>query len=133
MLGVVCDEVPRITSARTVGIIGVVVLLLGDEGPFLIELDLAGPGGKSHQLVVGALGVPAGQEGQPRDRVLIDAHEPRGLADATPLGQVFQDGQCLVVRQPGVEERRLLVLLTPAWQTRRAFEENSQNQVVLAV
>ena len=52
---------------------------------------------------MGGLGVLSGQEGQSGDRVL-DAHEPGGLSDAAPLGQVPQDGQGLVVRELGVEQ-----------------------------
>lgn len=47
VLGVDGDVVPVITALRVVGIAGVAVrLLLGDERPLLVELDLAGLGGK---------------------------------------------------------------------------------------
>lgn len=62
---------------------------------------------------MGVFGVPTGQEGQPRDRVLVDAHQPRGLSDAAPLGEVLQDRQDFVVRLPGVEERCPLGLGEP--------------------
>jgi hypothetical protein len=61
-------------------------------------------GGKSHDLVVGILGVPSGQQGQPGDRVLVDPDQAGGLADAAALGQVLQDRRDLVVGEPGVEE-----------------------------
>ena len=62
---------------------------------------------------MGVLGVPAGQEGQTRDRVFIDAHQLGGLSDAAPVGEVFQDRQDLVVREPGVEEGSSLELGEP--------------------
>ena len=114
MLGVEGHVVPVVAAVGVVGVVGVaVLLLLVDEGPLLIELDLAGLGGKSHQLVVGGLGVLTGQQGQPRDRVLVDPDQAGRLADAAPLGQVLQDRQDLVVRQLGVEQRRPLELGEP--------------------
>ena len=62
---------------------------------------------------MGVLGVPTGEKGQPRDRVLIDAHQPGGLPDAAPLGEVLQDRQDFVMRQLGVEKRRPLELREP--------------------
>ena len=67
-------------------------------------------GGKGHQLIVGGLGVLAGEQGQSCDRVLVDPDQPCGLADAAPLGQVLQDGQYFVVRELGVEQRGALEL-----------------------
>jgi hypothetical protein len=52
----------------------------------------------------------AGQEGQPRHGVLVDPDQSGGLADAAALGEVLKDGQHLVARQLGVEERRALEL-----------------------
>src|SRR6266567_8902276 len=40
-------------------------------------------GGKSHDLVVDVLGVLAGDRGEAHRRVLVDADEAAGLADAT--------------------------------------------------
>jgi hypothetical protein len=54
--------------------------------------------------------VLTGEEGKPRDRVLVDPDQPCGLADATALGQVLQDCEDLVVGQFGVEQRRALEL-----------------------
>jgi hypothetical protein len=62
---------------------------------------------------VGGLGVPAGQQRQPRDGVLVDPDQPGGLADAAALGQVMQDSEDLVVGEPGSEERRPLELGEP--------------------
>jgi hypothetical protein len=70
-------------------------------------------GGKGHQLVVGGFGVLAGQEGQSRDRVLVDPHQTSRLPDAAAVGQVLQDGQHFLVWQPGIEERRPLELGEP--------------------
>ncbi len=47
---------------------------------------------------MGLSGVLAGQQRQPRDRVLVDAHQPCGLADAAPLGEVLQDRQSFWMR-----------------------------------
>ena len=62
---------------------------------------------------MGGLGVPAGQEGQPRDGVLVDPDQPGGLADATALGEMLEDRQDLLVREFGVEQRRALELGEP--------------------
>src|SRR5690606_532456 len=53
-------------------------------------------GGKSRELVVELPGVLAGLQGQPDDGVLIDAGQPRRLADAAALGEVGQGGDGLV-------------------------------------
>ncbi len=71
---------------------------------------------------MGGLRVPAGEKGQPRDRVLVDAHQSSGLADAAPLGEMLQYCQDLVVRQLGVEERGPLELVE-AVLTNLAVEE----------
>ena len=49
--------VPLAVIGRVGGV--AVLLLLGDEGPLLIELDLTREGGKSDQLVVKVAGVRA--------------------------------------------------------------------------
>jgi hypothetical protein len=54
-----------------------------------------------------------GQEGQARDGILVDPHQPSSLADATAFGQMLQDGQDLVVRELGVEQRGALELGEP--------------------
>ena len=46
----------------------------------------------------------ADERGEPGHRVLVEPDEAGGLADAAPLGQVPQDGQDLLVGEPGVEE-----------------------------
>jgi hypothetical protein len=45
---------------------------------------------------VGLPGVFAGQGGVADDRVLADADQASGLADATAVGEVFQQGEDLV-------------------------------------
>src|SRR5262249_1083678 len=77
---------------------------------FSSSCTLCVSGGKGHQLVVEALGVRAGGPGQPADRVLVDADQTGGLADAAAVGQGPEGGQELVTRQAGVEEGRGLVL-----------------------
>jgi len=67
-------------------------------------------GGKGHQLVVGGLGVIAGEQGQSGDRVLVDPDQPGGLTDAAAVGQMLQDGQDLLMGEPGVEQRGALEL-----------------------
>jgi hypothetical protein len=67
-------------------------------------------GGKGHQLVVGGLRVDAGLACQPGDGVLVDAHQPGGLADAAAVGEVSEDGQDFVVGEFGIEQRCALEL-----------------------
>jgi hypothetical protein len=54
--------------------------------------------------------MPAGEQAEPGDRVLADADQAGGLADATAVGAVAEDGQHSVARQAGVEEGRALAL-----------------------
>jgi hypothetical protein len=70
-------------------------------------------GGKSHDLVVGILGVLTGQECQPGDGVLADSHQSGGLSDPAAVVEVLQDPQNLVVGEFGVEEGRPLELGEP--------------------
>src|SRR5262249_62425204 len=49
-------------------------------------------GGKSHELVVGLLGVGTGPQGVADDGIFIDADQACGLADATAVLQVLADG-----------------------------------------
>jgi hypothetical protein len=67
-------------------------------------------GGKSHQFVVKVAGVVAGPSAQTADRAAIDLAESTGLADTTPLGDVFQDRFELLSSQSRVEEGRPLAL-----------------------
>jgi hypothetical protein len=59
---------------------------------------------------VGLLGVIAGQQRQPCDRVLVDHDLPYILTDAAALGQVLEDRDRLLVRELGVEQRGTLEL-----------------------
>jgi hypothetical protein len=52
--------------------------------------------------------------GQPCDRILVDPHQPGGLADAAAVGEVLEDGQDFVVRELGVEQRCALELGGPS-------------------
>ena len=70
-------------------------------------------GGKSHDLVVGILGVLTGQECQPGDGVLADPHQSGGLSGPAAVVEVLQDPQDLVVGEFGVEEGRPLELGVP--------------------
>jgi hypothetical protein len=54
-------------------------------------------GGKSHELVVDLVRVATGQPAVAHYRVAVHLHEPFGLADAAPLGQVLQDRDGLVL------------------------------------
>jgi hypothetical protein len=67
-------------------------------------------GGKSHQLVVGLVGVRAGPQGVADDGVFIDTDEACGLADATAILEVGEDGEGSVLREPGGEEGGALAL-----------------------
>jgi hypothetical protein len=46
----------------------------------------------------------AGQQAVADNGVLIDTAEASGLSDATALGDVFQNGDDLVLRQAGIEQ-----------------------------
>jgi hypothetical protein len=67
-------------------------------------------GGKSHEFVVGLLGVLPGAEGVANDGVLIDARQAGGLTDATTVLEVLEDGHGLLVFQAGAEEGTALAL-----------------------
>jgi hypothetical protein len=59
------------------------------------------------------LGVLTSQQGQPRDRVLVDPHQPGGLADAAAIGEMREDCQDFLVWELGVEQRGSLELGEP--------------------
>jgi hypothetical protein len=61
-------------------------------------------GGKSHELVVELLGVPTGHQGQADDRILVDADQAAGQADADTLLEVSQDGDGFVLEKAAVEQ-----------------------------
>jgi hypothetical protein len=67
-------------------------------------------GGKRDQLVVEVAGVLSGDPAQAADGAAVHLAEPAGLADATPLGDVFQDRCDLLRRQSGIEQGRPLSL-----------------------
>jgi hypothetical protein len=56
------------------------------------------------------VGLGAGPQGVADDGVLIDAGQPRGLADATAILEVGEDGEGLAFREPGGEEGGALAL-----------------------
>src|SRR5215831_12466575 len=61
-------------------------------------------GGKSHELVVGLLGVAAGPQGVADDGVFIDPGQACGLADTAAVLEVLQDGNRLALGQPAGEQ-----------------------------
>jgi hypothetical protein len=61
-------------------------------------------GGKSHEVVVEVLGVLTGLQGQADDRVLVDAGEAAGLADANTFLEMSQDGDGFVIGEAAVEQ-----------------------------
>jgi hypothetical protein len=61
-------------------------------------------GGKCDQFVVQVAGVLAGQSAQATDRVAVHFTESSGLAHATPLGNMLQDGFNLLVGESGTEK-----------------------------
>ena len=67
-------------------------------------------GGKSHEFLVGLLGVGAGLEGVANDGVLIDARQASGLPDATTVLEVLEDGNGFVVGQSCAEQGGALAL-----------------------
>src|SRR5262245_47619365 len=62
-------------------------------------------GGKGHEFVVEPAGVRAGQQAVAGGGVLVDAHQPPGLADAAAFLEVLQECQGLLGRQAAVEQR----------------------------
>jgi hypothetical protein len=75
-------------------------------------------------------GVLAGQSAVADDRVAIHLHQPRGGADAVPLGQVLENRQGLLLSQLRPEQGRPLALGGPRL-TRAAVEHPAL--LVLAV
>jgi hypothetical protein len=61
-------------------------------------------GGKSHEFVVGLLGVPARLHDVADDGIFIDACQACGLADAATFLEVLEDGQGPGLRQAGAEQ-----------------------------
>src|SRR5262245_51853211 len=49
------------------------------------------------------LGMLAGGLGQADDGVLADTNQAHSLSDSTPIGQVSEDAEAFVARQPAVE------------------------------
>jgi hypothetical protein len=77
---------------------------------FSSSWTLAVEGGKAHQLVVELVGVAAGEQAEAANGVLADADQAGGLADATAVGEVGEDGQELGAREAGAEQGRALAL-----------------------
>ena len=61
-------------------------------------------GGKGHEFLVQLLGVFAGPLAVADDGVIIDADQAPGLADATALDEVVQDGLDFLRGQAAVEQ-----------------------------
>ena len=61
-------------------------------------------GGKGHEFVVAVAGVLAGPQGIADHGVFINAHQAGGLADATAVLEVPEDGHGLLLRQSGAEQ-----------------------------
>jgi len=72
-------------------------LLLGDEAPLLIDLDLAGSGGKDHVFVVEFLGMAAGECQIAGHGVLVDVHQAAGGPGPAALADVAQDIEDLLI------------------------------------
>jgi hypothetical protein len=87
-------------------------------------------GGNRDQFVVGGDGVIAGLAGVSGHGVAVDAHEPLGLTDAAPLGEMLQDGGGLLPGQMRAEQGGALALGEPI-ATGAASEE--ADGVALAV
>src|SRR5215217_1129672 len=67
-------------------------------------------GGKSRDLVVDCLAVPAGQAGVARDGVGPDVNQPAGGACAAPFLEVLHDGEDLLLGQLGAFKDGALAL-----------------------
>jgi hypothetical protein len=61
-------------------------------------------GGKSDEFVVELAGVAPGEEAEAYDGVLVDLDQAAGLADATALGEVLQDGKGLVFGESAIKQ-----------------------------
>jgi hypothetical protein len=61
-------------------------------------------GGKSHEFVVGLLGVAAGLEGVADDGIFIGARQAGGLPDTAAVLEVLEDGEGFVVGQACAEQ-----------------------------
>ena len=101
--------VPAVPSGPVPGVVLVaVLLLLGDERPLLVPLDLAGLGRAGRQIVVRGAGVLAGGAAVAADGIGMDLDQACRLEDATTLGDVFEDRGDLVLGPVGAIERGAL-------------------------
>lgn len=106
--------VPAVPAEVVLGVVLVaVLLLLGDERPRLVHLDLAGLGAARHQVVVGGAGVHTGGAGIAADGIGMDLDQPSGLEDAAALGDVLEDRGDLVLGQVGAVQRSALAFGEP--------------------
>src|SRR5262249_12294404 len=85
-----------------------VLLLLGDERPHLVELELAGRGRAGDQLIVRGAGMLAGGAAVAADSIGVDLDQARRLEDAAALADVLEDRSGLVLRQVSPVQRRPL-------------------------
>jgi hypothetical protein len=103
--------VPAVAAEPIVGLVLVaVLLLLGDERPRLVHLDLAGRGRAGDQLVVRGFGLRPGGAGVAGDGVGMDLDQPCRLADSAAFGDVLEDRGDLVLGQVGAVQRGPLAL-----------------------
>src|SRR3954466_10189357 len=101
--------VPAVTSELVLGVVLItILLLLGDERPLLIPLDLAGLGRVGHQLVVSGVGMRGGGASVAADGIGMDLGQPRRLEDAAAFVDVFEDRGGLVLGPVGAVPRRAL-------------------------
>src|SRR5262249_56055864 len=96
------------------GVVGVaVLLLLGDERPRLVHLDLAGLGAARDQVIVGGAGVLTGGAGVAADGIGMDLDQPSRLEDAAAFGDVFEDRGDFILGQMGAVQRRAFAFGEP--------------------
>ncbi len=67
-------------------------------------------GGKSHELVLSVVGMPAGGAGESYDGVAVDADEAPGGSHAAALAEVLEDREGPLFRQMAAVQRRALAL-----------------------
>jgi hypothetical protein len=105
--------VPTVAAEVVLGVVVAVLLLLGDERPDLVHLDLAGLRAARDRVIMGGAGVLTGGAGVAADGIGMDLDQPSRLEDAAALGDMFEDRGDLVLRQMGAVQRGALALGEP--------------------